>query len=241
MIVKNRLLNFKDKVIYQDDDYFSFSLDSLLLANFVTINYRFKNIIDLCSGNAVIPMLLTYRTKANIVGVEVQNEIVNLANMSILENGLGNKIKIDKLNVKDVGLVYDCGFFDVVTCNPPYFKYKSDSLINDNIVKTIARHEILINFDDIVKSCSYLVKNGGYVAFVHRPDRFVEIIDTMRKYGITPKRVRFVYPKKGRDANILLVEGIKNGNEGLKILAPLFVYDDDGNYDSEIIKMFGDG
>lgn len=239
MKVKNRLLNFSDKVIYQDDDYFAFSLDSVLLANFVTIRLSDKNIIDFCTGNAPIPMLMSYRTKARIFGVELQKEVFSMGYDSVVENHMEEQINLINYDVKDINNLFESESFDIVTCNPPYFRYNDNSLINDNVGKTIARHEINLKLDDVIKSARYILKNGGTFAMVHRPDRMIEIIDLMKKYGIEPKKIRLVYPKVGKDANILLVEGIKNGKSGLKILSPLYTHNEDGSYVDEIKEMFG--
>ena len=240
MKVRNKLLNFGDMIIYQDNDYFLFSLDSVLLANFVTLRPTDKKIIDLCSGNAPVPMLMSFRTRARIFGVELQKYIYDMGLDSIKENGLDNKITFINSDVKEINKLFDSESFDVVTCNPPYFKYVDTSLINDNNGKAIARHEVKINLDDIVKKSKYLLKSGGTFAMVHRPDRLIEIINLMQANGIEPKKMRLVYPKNGKDANILLIEGIKNGKIGLKILPPLIVHDEQGNYVSEVRKMFGD-
>lgn len=239
MRIKNRLLNFENKVIYQDDDYFAFSLDSVLLANFVTIKLSDKKIVDFCSGNGPIPMLMSFRTRARIFGVELQDDIYCMGCDSIVENKMDEQIKFIKGDVKNISDIFDLESVDVVTCNPPYFKYKSDSLVNDNDVKTIARHEVMLSLEDVIRSVRYVLKNGGTFAMVHRPDRMIEIINLMQKYGIEPKKIRLVYPRMGRDANILLIEGIKNGKSGLKILSPLYTHNDDGSYVDEIRKMFG--
>lgn len=239
MKVKNRLLNFDDKIIYQNDDYFSFSLDSVLLANFVTIKLSDKKIIDFCTGNGPIPMLMSFRTKARIFGVELQKEIFELGYDSVKENKMDDYIELINDNVINVSKIFEAESFDVVTCNPPYFKYKEDSLVNANDVKTIARHEVMLNLEEVIKSAKYVLKNGGTIAMVHRPDRMVEIINLMQKYGIEPKKIRFVYPKIGREANILLIEGIKNGKTGLKVMSPLYTHNADGSYVDEIRKMFG--
>ena len=136
MIVKNNLLNFKDAYIYQDTDYFKFSLDSLLLANFVTINLRDKNILDIATGNAPIPMLLSYRTKANIYGVEIQKSVFDLGVKSIIENKMDKQITIINDDAKNVINLFDDDYFDVITCNPPYFKVHDNSRLNNNINKT---------------------------------------------------------------------------------------------------------
>jgi len=239
MIVKNRLLNFDDKIIYQNEDYFAFSLDSVLLANFVTLKLSDKKIIDFCTGNAPIPMLMSFRTKARIFGVELQKEIFDMGYQSVIENKMDEQIMLINDNVKNVYNFIDAESMDVVTCNPPYFKYKSDSLVNSCDVKTIARHEVMLELEDVLKMSKYVLKNGGTFAMVHRPDRMIEIINLMQKYGIEPKKMRLVYPKIGKDANILLIEGIKNGKTGLKVMSPLYTHNDDGSYVNEIKEMFG--
>ena len=239
MIVRNRLLNFGDNIIYQDDDYFLFSLDSMLLANFVNIRLTDKKIIDLCSGNAPIPMLLSFRTKARIFGVELQENIYKMGLDSVNENGMDKQITLINDDINNVGKLFESGSFDVVTCNPPYFKYKEDSLININEGKAIARHEINLKLEDVIINASYLLKNNGTFAIVHRPERLMEIINYMQKYNIEPKRLRMVYPKENKDANIILVEGVKNGRCGLKIEKPLVVYDNNNRYVDEVRKMFG--
>ena len=239
MKVRNRLLNFGDNIIYQDNDCFLFSLDSMLLANFVSIRLSDKKIIDFCSGNAPIPMLLTFRTKARIFGVELQEYIYNMGLESIKENKMDKQIEYINDDVKNIMNLFDSESFDVVTCNPPYFKYKSDSLVNINDMKTIARHEVCLTLDDVVTNAKYLLRSGGTFAMIHRPDRLVEIINVMQKNNIEPKRIRMVYPKAGKNANMILIEGIKNGKSGLKIEKPLVVYDANGNYVDEVRKMFG--
>jgi len=240
MEVKNRLLNYYNAWIYQNDEWFKFSLDSVLLANFVTINLSAKKIIDFAMGNAPIPMLLTYRTSAKIYGIELQKEIFELGKKSIIENRMNNQVEIINNDIKNVQNVFGCEEFDVVLCNPPYFKTDKQELLNNNEIKTLARHEITLTLEDIFISAGKILKNKGIFAMVHRPERFMEIINLMKKYNIEPKRIRFVYPKDGKEANILLIEGIKNGNPGLKILSPLFVYNKNGEYNKEIKDMFGD-
>ena len=158
-------------IIYQDSDWFKFSLDSVLLANFVTINYRVKKIMDFATGNAPIPMLLSYRTGVQIYGVEYQKCVYELAIQSINENNLENQIHLSCGDVSDLKNKFQSDSFDVVTCNPPYFKYTSDKYLNDDYVKCVARHEILVNLEYVVLNASYLLKNGGTFAMVHQCDR----------------------------------------------------------------------
>ena len=237
-IVCNELLGRELLKIYQDTDGFNFSIDSMLLADFAPILARTKRICDLCSGNAPIPLYLSLRTRAEIYGVEVLEHSFDLANRSILENKLENQIKIINRNLIDCHKELGIHSFDLVTCNPPFFKI-GDNNINPNDLKAVARHEIIATLDDIIKEASLLLNSKGRFAMVHRPDRLVEILDTMRKYRIEPKRIRFVYPKIGSDCNHILIEGIKDGSKnGLNILPPLFVYGDNGKWTEEILKIY---
>ena len=241
MRVKNRLLNFGKMIIYQDDESLKFSLDSVLLANFVTIKPTDKMIIDLCSGNAPIPMLLSFRTKARIFGVEIQKKIFKLGYDSIYENKLDKQIELLNMDVLKIPDEMKSERFDIVTCNPPYFKYDLNSLVNENESMKIARHEICIKLVDVIKVSRYLLKNGGTLALVHRPERMVEIIKLLQEYGFEPKKIRFVYPKINKNANMILIEAAKNGKSGVKIESPLIVYDDNNQYCKEVNSMFGDG
>lgn len=238
MKVKHRLLNFNNKYIYQDDEWFNFSLDSVLLANFVTIRKKDKKIMDFCTGNAAVLMLLSYRTNAKLVGVEVQKCVYDLGVQSILENSFDKQIELINDDVKNISSYYKQGEFDVVICNPPYFRHTSDKFINDNYVKCVARHEILITLDDVIAKACYLLNNDGIFAMVHQADRLIEIINIMQKYKIEPKKVQFVYSKYGSTCNLILIEGVKNGKSGLKILDPLYVHNDDGSYTDRIRDMF---
>lgn len=234
--VKNRLLD-TDFVIYQDEDWFKFSLDSVLLSKFVTINLRHKNIIDLATGNAPIPLLLSFRTKASIYGIEFQECVYELGTQSIIENDKSEQIQLIHGDVRDLKNLFNSDIFDVVTCNPPYFKTENVEYFNDNSVKTLARHEVTLNLDDVLKQASYLLKNGGIFAMVHRTERFVEVLEKMKQYRLEPKRVQFIYPKKGRNSDLFLIEGIKNGKTGLTLLSPLVIHEEDNTYTEEVLDM----
>lgn len=236
MKVKNRLLD-TDLIIYQDDDWFKFSLDSVLLSKFVSINLRHKNIIDLATGNAPIPLLLSFRTKANIYGVEYQECVYKLGKQSIWENNKNEQINLICDDVRNLKDRFNSDSFDVVTCNPPYFKTKNSEFLNDNDVKTLARHEVTLCLEDVLKNASYLLKSGGIFAMVHRTERFIEIIEKMKKNNLEPKRVQFIYPKNGRESDLFLIEGIKNGNSGLKLLSPLVVHNEDNTYTEEVLDI----
>lgn len=238
MKVLNDLVGYKNLKIYQDTDWFLFSLDSILLPNFVTLNKTIGNVLDLCTGNAPIPMILSTKTKANIIGVEIQKDIYELALDSIKLNKLENRIDIINDDIKNLKFKFSGDSFDVITCNPPYFKYCTTSHLNEDEHKIIARHEKMITLAQIVNLSKYLLKNNGVLAIVHRTDRLIEIITEFQKNNIQVKKIRFVYPKVGSDSNIVLVEGRKNGNPGLKILSPLYVHNNDGSYTEEVLQMF---
>ncbi|MEC5425014.1 tRNA1(Val) (adenine(37)-N6)-methyltransferase [Virgibacillus sp. C22-A2] len=219
--------------IIQSPTAFSFSLDAVLLANFTYVPIKKGTILDLCTGNGVIPLLLSKRTKAAITGVEIQERIFGMAERSIVQNELIEQISVIHGDIKEMQPILGQSTFDVVTCNPPYFPTPSKTEHNQNEFLTIARHEVLCTLEDVVKACKLHVRPGGKVAMVHRPGRLVDIIETFRKYKLEPKRLQFVYPKKGKDANMLLIEGIRDGKADLKILPPLYIYNADGTYTTE--------
>lgn len=224
--------------IYQDDEMFNFSLDSVLLANFATINRKTKNIMDIGCGNAPIPLILSTRTNAHIIGVEIQEEVAKLAIDSVNENRLFDQIEIINEDINELYKSFESDVFDVITCNPPYFKYKETSNLNESDYKTIARHELKLDLERLMKISKKLLKNNGILAIVHRPERFTEMIELMKKNNIEPKKVQFVYPSKEKNANIMLIEGVKNGNPGLKVMSPLFSHKKNGDYTLEIKKIF---
>ena len=236
--VINDLVYYPDLKIVQNKNYFNFSLDSVLLPNFAIINSNTKKILDLCTGNAPIPIIMSRNTNSQIVAVELQKEIFELAKESIKINNIQN-IKLLNMDVKDLTKIYETDTFDLITCNPPYFKYSEKSITNENDIKSIARHEIKISIDDIIKLSKKLLKNGGSLCLVHKTDRLIEIIDIMKKNNIEPKRIQFIYPKENSESNLVLIDGRKNGNPGLKILKPLIVHNNDGSYSDEVLKIFG--
>lgn len=230
------LLDERMKII-QSPSVFNFSLDAVLLANFVYVPIQKGTLLDLCTGNAVIPLLLSERTKGTITGVEIQERIYDMAVRSIQYNGLEHRLSVIHGDINDMPKVLGNAGFDVVTCNPPYFPTPSETEYNENPHLAIARHEIYCTLEDVVRVSSTLVRHGGKVAFVHRPERLLDIVTLMRQYKIEPKRMRFVYPKAGKEANTLLVEGIKYGKAGLKILPPLYVYKENNEYTEEMLEI----
>ena len=238
MKVINYLLGYKDLKIVQDNEMFNFSLDSVLLPNFVSINKKIDKILDIGCGNAPIPLILSTKTDAKITGVEIQKDVYDLAVESVNINKKEDQINIINKDINDYYKEIETDSFDVITCNPPFFKYVETSNINKNDYKTIARHEVKLNLKELFSIAKKLLKNNGVIAIVHRPERFVEVVEEMKKNNIEPKRVQFVYPKKEMEANIMLIEGSKNGKPGLKILPPIYSHQDNGEYTEEVKKYF---
>lgn len=238
MIVLNDLLNYKNYKIYQDTEMFCFSLDSVLLANFVTVNKKAKKILDIGCGNAPIPLILSTKTNAKIIGVEIQKEVAFLAKKSVQYNNCGDQIEIINDDINNLYKKYESDTFDVITCNPPYFKVNSETKQNISKYKQIARHELYLNLEQLSCISKKLLKNNGVLAIVQRPDRLLEIFQIMKKNNIEPKRIQFIYPKESLDCNLVLVEGTKNGKAGLTILPPIFVHKENGEYTETVKNLF---
>ena len=237
MKVINDLLNINNMKIVQDTDYFNFSLDSVLLSNYVEPKKGDK-IIDFCSGNCPVPMILTTKTKSKIYAVEIQKEVYKLGLESIKLNNLDKQIELLNMDVKDVISKFETDSFDIITCNPPYFKTNEMTKQNDNEIKRIARHEICITLDDIFKVSKKLLKNNGKIVMIHRPERLEEIFKSMKDNNITPKIVQFIYPKEGQNSNMVIIEGRKNARKGIKVLPPIIVHNKNNEYRDEIKRMF---
>ena len=240
MKVLNDLLGYNNLKIYQDTEWFSFSLDSVLLPNFVSINKNVTKILDLGTGNAPIPMILStiVGDKVKIYGIEIQKDLYDLAKESVEYNNLSSRIELINDDMKNLDKYFEANSFDVILSNPPYFKLEELSKKNDNTHKTIARHELKITLEDIISIAKKYLNNNGVFAMVHRTDRLIEIIELMRKNNIEPKRIRLIYPKENTNSNMVLIEGRKNGNSGLIIEKPLYIHNEDGSYLDNINKMF---
>lgn len=232
----NYLLGYKNMKIVQDNDMLKFSLDSVLLAHFVTLNPNTKNILDIGTGNAPIPLILSKLTSANICGIEIQKEVADLAVESVKINNLEHQIRIINDDIMDYAKNAS-EKYDIITCNPPFFKLSEGSNVNVSDYKKIARHEISLDIQKLCKASRSLLKTNGRLAIVHRPERLLEILFCFKENNIEPKKLRFVYPSKGTEANMLLIEGTLNGNPGLKIMDALYVYEKN-KYTDELNAMF---
>jgi len=223
--------------IIQSPSVFSFSLDAVLLARFASIPISKGKIVDLCSGNGVIPLLLSKRTRASILGVEIQERLYDMAVRSIDYNKLSDQLSMYHGDLKGIAKEIGHSKYDAVTCNPPYFPTPKAEEQNKNEHFAIARHEIHCTLEDVISNSSQLLKQGGKAAFVHRPGRLMDIMWLMRKYRLEPKRLQFVYPMAGKEANTILIEGIKDGSPDLKTLPPFIVYDKNNEYTKEAREL----
>ena len=230
-------LQCKGLKIIQKNKAFRFGLDAVLLANFADIK-KGNSVIDMGTGTGIISILLAGKSEAGfIVGLEIQEEIAEMADRSIKMNGLEDKVKIVCGDIKESVRLFGTSCFDVVVSNPPYMN-QGGGIINMSDTKAIARHEILCSLEDVIKSASKLLVPRGHFAMVHRPDRLADIIWLMRKYSIEPKYIRFVHPSPYKKPNLILIKGSKQGRPQLKMMAPLYVYDEDGNYSKEINEIY---
>ncbi|UJF15883.1 tRNA1(Val) (adenine(37)-N6)-methyltransferase [Jeotgalibaca sp. MA1X17-3] len=229
--------------IIQSSSVFSFSLDAVLLADFASVpRVRSAKIVDLCSGNGAVAFLLTGKTNNPVVGIEIQEKLIDMARRTVELNQLEERVTFIHADIKKITDQIRPDSVDVITCNPPYFKDLPTSTKNTNDAFTLARHEILLSLPELMKKSSQLLKMNGHAYFVHRPDRLLDILDSLRNNRLAPKRIQFVYPRMGKDANMILIEAIKDGKEdGLKILPPLYVHDQTGDYSQEVKEiLFGE-
>lgn len=225
-----------DLKIIQNKERFSYGTDAIFLSDFAKSK---GNVVDLGTGTGIIPLRLYARDKVDIIyGVEIQEEVANMAKRSIELNELGDKIKILNMDLKDLPNHLGKNTIDVVTSNPPYMK-AGGALVNPEENFALSRHEIACTLEDIIKVAEYLLKPLGKFYMVHRPDRLVDIIYTLRKYKLEPKYIRFVQPKLAKKPNLLLIESVKTGKPDLKFYDPLIVYNEDGTYTDEIYEIYG--
>ncbi|MGT2742116.1 GIY-YIG nuclease family protein [Streptococcus plurextorum] len=227
-----------DVKIIQNKEVFSYSIDSVLLSRFPKIPSK-GLIVDLCSGNGAVGLFASTQTKAPITLIELQERLADMGKRSILLNDLQEQVTMVNDDLKNLLNHVPRSKVDLILCNPPYFKASETSKKNLSEHYLLARHEITTNLDEICQVSRHALKSNGRLAMVHRPDRFLDIIDTLRRYKLAPKRVQFVYPKEGKEANMLLIEAIKDGStDGLKILPPLFVHKANGDYTDEIFAIY---
>ncbi len=215
-LVKNDLFDYENRYIYQLENGFKFSLDSILLAEYIKCKDSDK-VLDMCTGNAPVPLILSTKTKANIVAFEIQKDIFYLAEASIKENGLNSQIKVINDDIKNISEYFEMEYFDVITCNPPYFKTNEDGYINKNDYLTIARHEVMITLEDIFALAFKYLKNNGAFYLVHRANRLDDIMYLARINRLNVKEIQFISTKKEEAPNTMIVKCVKNSKFGVEI------------------------
>ncbi|MFB9861096.1 tRNA1(Val) (adenine(37)-N6)-methyltransferase [Salinicoccus siamensis] len=223
--------------IIQSSEVFSFSVDALLLADFTRFLKRDKRIIDLCSGNGIIPLLLSHRTALPIDGLELQPQLVDMATRSITMNGKAEQIDIRIGDLKEVRSLYEHSSYDVITVNPPYFT--NDQPLKEKGPHSIARHEIHIDLEGVIKAARFLIRNKGRLHMVHRAERSMEVAHELSKAGFRVRRVQYVYNDgSARTALFVLIEAVFNSHAYADILPPLYIYDEQGRYTDEMMTVY---
>lgn len=216
-IIKNDLYDYNNRYIFQLVDGFKFSLDSILISEFVSINKRTKNILDLCTGNAPIPLILSTKYELPITAFEIQKDIFDLAKKSVEYNNLESQITLINDDVKNVLNYYKCESFDIITCNPPFFKVNEKGFLNKNEILKIARHEVEINLEDIFKICKKMLTSNGSLYLIHRASRLDDIIYYGYLYNINVKVVQLITTNDVNKPYIVLVKCVKNSKNGVII------------------------
>ncbi len=233
-------LQYKGLKLIQKKDGFRFGMDAVLLANFADVGDD-ASVLDIGSGTGIIPILIAGKTKARtITGLEIQPDMVEMSLRSVEMNELGERINIINGDIRCWSEYFKPSSFDVVVSNPPYMNW-GGGIVNPLDSKAVARHEILCTLEDVIGAAARLLIPGGQFAMVHRPERLVDVIWLMRKYNIEPKYLRFVHPSFRKKPNLVLIKGNRGGKPYLKIMDPLYVYDQNGQYTDEIKRIYGKG
>ncbi len=224
--------------VIQNINGFCFGMDSVLLSDFAKDIKKHSKVADLGTGTGIISILLSHKIEPKeIVGIELQEDVANMAKRSIILNGLQDIITIKNIDIKEADKHFENGYFDAIVTNPPYKKINT-GIINENNSKFISRHEVKCSLNDVLEQSFFLLKDKGELYMVHRPDRLVDIIDVFRKNKIEPKKIRFVYPNIDKKPNLVLIQGIKKANPSVIVEKPLIVYDKEGNYTDEILEIY---
>lgn len=224
--------------LIQNKDGFRFGIDAVLLSDFAKEIKSNSTVLDLCSGNGIISVLLSAKLQnPSITAVEIQPDVADLAKRNVIFNRLEKSITVICDNLNNLDKSFTRSSFDAIVCNPPYKKLNS-GIVNDIDTKTIARHEVYCTLDDVVKISSFLLKPTSSLYMIHRPDRLCDIISVLRKYHLEPKQMRLVQPYANKAPNLLLIKAVKNANPFLDVMNNLIVYKDNGEYTEEILKIY---
>ncbi len=231
-------LQYKGLRLIQNPELFCFGMDAVLLANYAKA-VAGDTVVDLCTGNGVIPILMSAKTNAaKLIGVEIQKESAELADRSVRLNDLSGKVEILNEDIRRFNEFFPKGSVDVVTCNPPYM-IEDHGLRNDADAKTIARHEIMCTLEDVIGTASAILKTGGMFYMVHRPFRLTEIMVTLQKYKLEPKKMRLVYPYVDKEPTMVLIEAKRDAKPRITVEKPFIIYERPGVY-TEQMREFED-
>ena len=224
--------------IIQKKKCFCFGMDAVLLSGFAQVKEG-EMAVDLGTGTGIIPILLEAKTKGrHFTGLEIQEEVAEMANRSVRLNHLEDRVDIVRGDIKEASRLFGKASFDVVTSNPPYMN-DNHGLKNPDLPKAIARHEVFCTLDDVCREASLLLKTGGRFYMVHRPHRLAEIITALKNYKLEPKRMKLVHPFIDKDSNMVLIEAVRGGKSMMKVEAPIIVYQKPGVYTQEIYDIYG--
>ncbi len=228
-------LQLKNLKIIQNRDWFCFGIDSVLLSGFASDIKRNSRILDLGAGTGILELLMSAKVEGSkIVGIEIQKEVANLAKRNVKLNNLEDRIEILNADVRKISLNK---LFDAIITNPPY-KEKNTGIVNDNNIKLISRHEIEGTLEDFIYASSNALKDQGTMYMVNRPERLIDIFEYCRKYKLEPKELQLVHSKVNTKPVLILIKAVKNAKKYLKIREPLYIYDDDGNYTDQVLKIY---
>ena len=231
-------LELSDLRIIQDPERFCFGMDAVLLSGFVRAS-RGDRCLDIGTGTGIIPILMSAKTEAeHLTGIEIQAASADMARRSVELNALSSKIDVVTGDIREAASIFEAASFDVITCNPPYM-IADHGLQNPESALAIARHEICATLEDVISASEHLVKTGGSLFMVHRPFRLPEIITTLIRYHMEPKRMRLVYPYADKEPNMVLIEAVRRGKPGMRVEKPLIVYDSQGVYSEEMVRDYG--
>ena len=209
--------------IIQRNDFQNFTLDTVLLADFTKINRKTKKVLDIGTGCGIIPILLAEKSKAEIVGIELQKEMADIAERNV--QNYEERINIINDDIKNYQKIFKKDEFDCIVTNPPYFEFKGDiNQINNSPQMSLARHNIDLTLEQIIKISAWLLKNSGHFSIVFRSERLVEMLKLLTENKLEPKRMRNCYTKRNQDAKICMLEAVKDADKGLKIEMPIYVY-----------------
>jgi len=230
-------LQIKGLKIIQNPEGFCFGMDAVLLSAFAKIE-KGSTISDLGCGTGIISILLAGKTEAeSIIGIEIQEKIAEMAQRSVEMNQIGDRVKIINADLKNAPEILGLSSMDAVVTNPPY-RTKDCGMENPDDTKAISRHEILCTLEDVMIASKKLLKPGGKMFMVHRPDRLVDIICLLRQNSMEPKRLRFVHSKTETAPKMILIEALRGGGKHLKVEKPLYIYEEGTRYSQEILDIY---